>query len=87
MVAPQVERHDPKPHAKYEKLIAKAKEISAAKTIVVHPCDETSLRGAVDAAQSGIIVPTLVGPVTKITSVARQYGLAISRFRTRRRPS
>ena len=80
MAVPRVERHNPKPHAKYEKLIAKAKEIAAAKTIVVHPCDETSLRGAVDAAQAGLIVPTLVGPATKITSVARQYGLAISRF-------
>ena len=32
-------------HAKYERLIATAKEVPAASTIVVHPCDETSLRG------------------------------------------
>ena len=71
MPVPQVERHDSKPHAKYEKLIAKAKKVPAAKTIVVHPCDETSLRGAVDAAQAGLIVPILVGPATKIKNVAR----------------
>ena len=32
-------------HAKYERLIARAEEIPAATTVVVHPCDETSLRG------------------------------------------
>ena len=31
--------------SKYDRLIAKAKSASAATTIVVHPCDETSLRG------------------------------------------
>jgi phosphate acetyltransferase len=39
-------------HAKYERLIAKAKGVEAAKTLVVHPCDETSLRGALDIASS-----------------------------------
>lgn len=34
-----------KPHARYERLMASAKGVSAAATIVVHPCDETSLRG------------------------------------------
>jgi phosphate acetyltransferase len=80
MAAPQIKRHDPKPHAKYEKLVAKAKHISAAKTIVVHPCDETSLRGAVDAAQAGIIIPTLVGPAGKIASVARQCSLDTNNY-------
>ena len=44
-------------HAKYERLIARAKEIPAATTVVVHPCDETSLRGPIEAAEAGIIVP------------------------------
>jgi phosphate acetyltransferase len=48
-------------HAKYERLVARAKEVPAATTIVVHPCDETSLRGGVEAAEAGIIVPILVG--------------------------
>src|ERR1700758_3625850 len=69
-----------KPHAKYERLIARAKQVPAAKTIVVHPCDETSLRGAAEAAEAGIIVPILVGPATKIASVARQHDLDIRRF-------
>ena len=34
------------PHSKYERLIALAKQVPPATTVVVHPCDETSLRGA-----------------------------------------
>jgi phosphate acetyltransferase len=67
-------------HAKYERLIAKAQEVPPATTIVVHPCDETSLRGAIEAAEAGIIVPTLVGPAAKIQAVARRHSLDISRF-------
>ncbi len=49
-------------------------------TIVVHPCDETSLRGAVEAAEAGIIIPILVGPWQRSTAVAREHHLDISRF-------
>ena len=68
------------PHAKYERLIARAKEAPPATTVVVHPCDETSLRGAIEAAEAGIIVPILVGPGAKIAAVAQNHGLDISRF-------
>jgi hypothetical protein len=54
-----------RPHAKYERLIARAKEFPAPTTIVVHPCDETSLRGAVEAAEAGIIFPIFVGRLPK----------------------
>jgi phosphate acetyltransferase len=64
-----------KPHAKYERLIAKAKGVDAVKTLIVHPCDESSLRGALEAAEAGIIVPVLVGPAAKIMSVARAHKL------------
>jgi hypothetical protein len=33
------------PHGKYEKLISLAKQVPPATTVVVYPCDETSLRG------------------------------------------
>ena len=39
--------------SKYDRLIAKAKEVPAATTIVVYPCDETSLRGPIEAAEAG----------------------------------
>jgi len=67
-------------HAKYERLIARAKQVPPAKTMVVHPCDESSLRGAAEAAGAGIIVPVLVGPVAKITAAARAHGVDIKAF-------
>jgi phosphate acetyltransferase len=68
------------PDSKYERLIARAKQVPAATTVVAHPCDETSLRGAVDAAQAGIIIPILVGPAERISAVAQRHGLDIGRF-------
>src|SRR5262249_9136139 len=65
---------------RYDRLVARAKQVTPAKTIIVHPCDESSLQGAIDAAEAGIIVPTLVGPAKKITGVAREHGFDISRF-------
>ena len=65
--------------SKYERFIAKAKGVSA-KTIVVHPCDETSLRGATEAAEARIIEPILVGPAAKIDTVAREHRLDIGAF-------
>jgi phosphate acetyltransferase len=69
-------------HAKYERLIAKARQVPAATTIVVHPCDETSLRGAIEAAEIGIIVPVLVGPAKKIVAAADQFKIDIRRVET-----
>jgi hypothetical protein len=57
------------PPTKYERLLARAKEVPAARTIVVHPCDETSLRGPIEAAEAGLIVPILVGPAVRIQAV------------------
>jgi phosphate acetyltransferase len=68
------------PPSKYERLVARAKQASAAKTVVAHPCDESSLRGAIQAAEIGIIVPILVGPAAKISAVAREHRLDINRF-------
>jgi phosphate acetyltransferase len=69
------------PHAKYERLIARAKDVPAVATVVAHPCDETSLRGAVEAAEAGIINPILVGPAQKIAAVARDHKLDIARYK------
>ena len=68
------------PESKYERLVARAKQVAAAQTIVVHPCDESSLRGPVEAAELGIIKPILVGPAAKIKKVAGEHGIKISDF-------
>lgn len=68
------------PHAKYERLIAAAKLVPSAITIVAHPCDEASLRGVCEAAAAGIITPVLVGPAGKIRATSAKFNLDISRF-------
>ena len=70
---PAVERA----HAKYDRLIAKAKTLPAATTAVAHPCDEAALTGAMEAAEAGLIMPILVGPKTKITELAAKLGLSL----------
>lgn len=57
-------------HVKYERLIAAAKQVPSAVTIVVHPCDEASLRGVCEAAAASLIKPVLVGSAAKIKAVA-----------------
>lgn len=68
------------PQSKYEQLIARAKQVPAVTTVVAHPCNETSLRGATEAAQASLIVPILVGPVAKITMVAQSHGIDIGGY-------
>ena len=65
----------PRQHEKYERLIAAAKTLPPLATAVVYPCDETSLKGAVEAAEAGLIKPILVGPKDKIHGVAQTFSL------------
>jgi phosphate acetyltransferase len=65
-------------HEKYERLLARAKALPPVPTAVAHPCDESSLTGAVDAAKIGLIAPTLVGPAARIRALARKHGLDLS---------
>ncbi|MBK8120364.1 MAG: phosphate acetyltransferase [Sulfuritalea sp.] len=67
-------------HEKYENLIARCKALSAVPTAVAHPCDESSLRGAVEAAEMGILQPILVGPRDRIQAVAAKFKLDISGY-------
>jgi len=67
-------------HEKYERLIARCKALTPVPTAVAHPCDESSLKGAVEAAELGILQPILVGPRDKIEAVAAQFQLDISSY-------
>jgi phosphate acetyltransferase len=69
-----------KPHEKYERLIARCGAFPPTPTAVAHPCDRSSLEGAVLAAEAGLIAPILVGPAGRIAEVAKESGLDISRF-------
>jgi phosphate acetyltransferase len=65
---------------KYEQLLERCKTLEPIPTAVAHPCDETSLSGAVEAASKGLIVPILVGPREKIQSVANSAGINLAKF-------
>jgi phosphate acetyltransferase len=65
----------PRRHEKYDELIARCHTVAPVRTIVVHPCDETSLTGAGVAAAAGIITPTLVGPEPRIRALAASLKL------------
>ena len=66
---------------KYDRLIAAARDGSPAVTIVAHPCDETSLRGATEAAAERLIEPVLVGPEARIRAVAAEHGIDLAGHR------
>jgi phosphate acetyltransferase len=80
MSAVPVEAGEMQPQGKYDRLLAAAKQVPAAVTLVVHPCDEASLRGVCEAAADGIIKPVLVGPAGKIREVAAKHSFDISQF-------
>jgi phosphate acetyltransferase len=63
---------------KYQALLDAAKELEPVVTAVAHPCDESSLSGAMGAAKLGLIRPILVGPKAKIEAVAKQFKIDIS---------
>jgi phosphate acetyltransferase len=67
-------------HEKYQRLLALCKNLPPVPTAVAHPCDESSLEGAVEAAELGLLAPILVGPQTRIESVAKQLAIDVSRF-------
>ena len=66
---------------KYELLIGRAQAVKPVATAAVaHPCDEVSLRGAVEAAELGLLMPILVGPQARISAVAAEFGLDVSGY-------
>lgn len=65
-------------HAGHEALLAKCQGLDPIRAAVVYPTDEVSLRGAVEAADAGLIVPVLVGPEAVIRAVAERHGLDLS---------
>jgi phosphate acetyltransferase len=66
---------------KYERALTKCRHLDPVPTAVAHPCDQSSLAGAFEAAAEGLITPILVGPEAKIRDVADRYGIDLGRTR------
>jgi phosphate acetyltransferase len=70
------------PRESYQRLIAAVQSQPPTTTAVAHPCDASSLAGAVNAAKLGLIVPILVGPKYKVQAAADAAGIDISAYET-----
>jgi phosphate acetyltransferase len=68
-------------HERYQHLLNKVHGLEPIPMAVAHPCDEESLKGPVIAFQEGIIEPILVGPESKIRSVAEEFGIDLNGIR------
>jgi phosphate acetyltransferase len=71
----------PKSHEKYQRLIDAAKAAGPVSTAVAHPCDEVSLKGAIEAARLHLINPILVGPAERLRHVASHHKIDISNMK------
>jgi phosphate acetyltransferase len=67
-------------HDKYDRLIAATRGIRPIPCAVAHPCDESSLKGALEAAEESVITPILVGPRAKVRAAAEAAGVDITPF-------
>ena len=63
--------------ARYQQLLDAASKMTPLDTAVVHPCDELSLSGAIEAMRKNLIRPLLVGPERKIRVAAEKAGYAL----------
>jgi phosphotransacetylase len=57
---------------KYERLLARCRDLEPVPTAVAHPCEETALAGAIEAGAKGLIAPILVGPAARIREIAKK---------------
>jgi phosphate acetyltransferase len=65
---------------KYERVLARCKDIPAITAAVAHPCDDASLGAVIEAARAGILRPILVGPAERMRRVAKDLQLGIDGY-------
>jgi phosphotransacetylase len=65
----------------YPALIERCARLEPVTAAVAHPCDQSSLTAAVEAAEAHLIRPILVGPEARIRKVAQECGLDIRPYR------
>lgn len=73
---PEVHLHERGKH--YHALIDATTHLDPILTAVVHPCDQPSLSGAIEAQSQGMIIPILVGPQAKIAAAAQAAGIDLT---------
>ncbi|WP_084545381.1 bifunctional enoyl-CoA hydratase/phosphate acetyltransferase [Derxia gummosa] len=64
-------------HARLAALVGLGRGLAPVSIAVAHPCDTESLKGALDAAEAGLVLPILVAPLGKLREVAAAAGLSL----------
>lgn len=67
--------------ARLGELIQRAVAFPSLKVAVVHPCDDASLGGALDARDLDLVEPIMVGPEKRIRAVAEKLGRSLEGIR------
>lgn len=67
-------------HDRYNELIESCKGIEPLPTAVVHPVQSHVLEAVADAAKEELIIPTLIGPKTRILAAAKEAQIDISKW-------
>jgi phosphotransacetylase len=62
-------------------MLERCKSLEAVPTAVAHPCEQTALEGAIEAGRLGLIVPILVGPVSRIEAIAAEHHIDLGSTR------
>lgn len=65
---------------RFNELIERCAGLPPMPTAVVHPVDAASLKGAIDAAERGIIDPVLIAPEAKLRAAAEEGGIVLDRY-------
>ncbi len=74
MEVPEAAQVSIQSHDNFENFVERCRELPPVAVAVAHPCDESSLGAALEAASNGLIRPILVGPLGKLQSLAAQHG-------------
>jgi phosphate acetyltransferase len=64
----------------FHKFLARCKKLPAITTAVVWPLSDVALKGAVEAAVAGLILPTLIGDEAGMKALAAKTGIDISPY-------
>ncbi|HTB95370.1 MAG TPA: hypothetical protein VK716_00050, partial [Terracidiphilus sp.] len=64
----------------FHKFLDRCKSLPAITTAVCWPLSDVALRGAIEAAEEGLIKPTLIGDEAAMRALAKKIGVDISQY-------
>lgn len=66
--------------SKFDTFLQGSTQLAPIPTVIAHPCSDTSIQAVIEAARTGIIAPTLIGPASKIRSLLETLGHPLDSF-------